>query len=155
MYRVTEVYSILPKGVLAIVSLISQEVIASFTTACIISHVCIQWNPAVSNSLIRAEKGALLYMTKIKRFYAVHEPNENLWKYEVSITSKMAFTESLLLQKGYFLSIQELLFSFFKWGTLTKGHFFTFKNVGGGEHMPPLPPSFAAPVATCFNSTLH
>jgi hypothetical protein len=40
-------------------------------------------------------KGALLYMTKIKRFYDVHEPNENFWKYGVSITSEMAFTESL------------------------------------------------------------
>jgi hypothetical protein len=36
--------------------------------------------------------------------YVVHEPNENFWKYGVSITSEMAFTESLLLQKGYFLS---------------------------------------------------
>jgi hypothetical protein len=74
-------------------------------------------------------KGALLYMTKIKRFCIVHEPNENVWKYGVSITSEMAFTESLLLQKGHFLSskeillipfIQEILFSFFKWGTLAQ-----------------------------------
>ena len=49
-------------------------------------------------------KGALLYMTKIKRFYVVHEPNENFLKYGVSITTEMAFTKSLLLQKGHFLS---------------------------------------------------
>ena len=29
-------------------------------------------------------KGALLYMTKIKRFHVVHEPNENFLKYGVS-----------------------------------------------------------------------
>jgi hypothetical protein len=40
--------------------------------------------------------------------------------------SEMAFTESLLLQKAF--SFQEILFSFFKWGTLAqkKGHFFHF-----------------------------
>ena len=42
-------------------------------------------------------KGTLLYMTKIKRFYVVHEPNQNILKYGVSITSEMTFTESLLL----------------------------------------------------------
>jgi hypothetical protein len=44
--------------------------------------------------------------------------------------------------------IHEILFSFFKWGTLTqtvKGHFFTFKESDGGGHMPPLPPGSAAP----------
>jgi hypothetical protein len=51
-----------------------------------------------------AKKGAVLYMIKIKRFYVVHEPNENFWKYGVSITSEMSFIESLLLQKGHFLS---------------------------------------------------
>jgi hypothetical protein len=45
-----------------------------------------------------------LYMTKVKRFYVVHKPNENFWEYGISITSEMAFTESLLLQKGRFLS---------------------------------------------------
>jgi hypothetical protein len=49
-------------------------------------------------------KVALLYRTKIKRFYVVHEPNENFWKYGVSIMSEMAFTEFLLLQKWHFLS---------------------------------------------------
>ena len=76
---------------------------------------------------------ALLYMIKIKRFYGVHEPNENFWKYGVSITSEMVFTESLLLQKALSFQqkrafIQKILFSFFKWGTLAqrKGHFFHF-----------------------------
>jgi hypothetical protein len=64
----------------------------------------------------------------------------------------MAFTESLLLQKGHFLYfqqktvfIQEILFSFLKWGTLAqkKGTLFTLKKVVG--HMPPLPPGSAAP----------
>jgi hypothetical protein len=36
-------------------------------------------------------KWALLYMTRIKRFYDVHEPNENFLKYGVSITSEMVF----------------------------------------------------------------
>ena len=49
-------------------------------------------------------KRALLHITKIKRFYVVHEPNENFWKYGVSITSEMAFTESLILRKGHFRS---------------------------------------------------
>ena len=42
--------------------------------------------------------------------------------------------------------IQEILFSFCKWGTLApqKGTFFTFKKVGGGQ-MPPLPPRFRGP----------
>jgi hypothetical protein len=56
-------------------------------------------------------KGAFLYMTKIKRFYDVHEPNEIFWKYGVSITSEMAFTESLLLRKGHFLSEKEGVYS--------------------------------------------
>jgi hypothetical protein len=92
-------------------------------------------------------KRGLLYMTKIKRFYIVHEPNENFWKYGVCITSEMAFTESLLLQKGHFLaskrgrSFKKYIFrSVFKWGTLAqkKDTFFTFKKVEG--HMPPLHP---------------
>ena len=90
-------------------------------------------------------------MTKIKRFYDVHEPNENFRKYGVSIISEMAFTESLLLRKGHFLSRKR--------GRLFKKYFFRslngafkprkralfslLKKVGG--HMPPLPPGAAAP----------
>jgi hypothetical protein len=81
-------------------------------------------------------KGALLYMTKIKRFYVVHEPNENVLKYGASIynvgnglyrvfikSAKMALS---FQQKKAF--IQEILFSFFKWGTLAqkKGYFCHF-----------------------------
>jgi hypothetical protein len=77
-------------------------------------------------------KVALLYMTKIKRFYVVHEPNE-----------------SLLLQKGHFLSSKRGR-SFKKYffrsvnGALyprKKGIFFTFKKSGG--HI--APPRSAAP----------
>jgi hypothetical protein len=50
-------------------------------------------------------KRALVYMTKIKQFYVVHEPfGRKFLKNGVSITSEMTFTESLLLQKGHFLS---------------------------------------------------
>jgi hypothetical protein len=60
-------------------------------------------------------------MTRIKRFYDVHEPNENFLKYGVSITSEMAFTEeSLLLRKGHFLSRKR--------GRLFKKYFFRSLN---------------------------
>jgi hypothetical protein len=93
-------------------------------------------------------KGALLYMTKMKRFHFVHEPNENFWKYGISITSEMAFTESLLLQKGHFLSRKRgrsFKKYFFRplngaFKPRKKGNFFTFKNSGWGGHMTPLPP---------------
>jgi hypothetical protein len=42
----------------------------------------------------------------------------------------MAFTESLLLQKGHFLSSPE------------KGHFFTLKKGGGGGAHAPIAPRF-------------
>jgi hypothetical protein len=98
-------------------------------------------------------KGALLYMTKIERFYVVHEPNEIFWKYGTSMTSEMAFTESLLLQKGHFLSskrgrsLQEYFFRSLN-GALQprkKGTFSLFEKVGGGHtpHCPP--PGSAAP----------
>jgi hypothetical protein len=85
-------------------------------------------------------------MTKVKRFYDVHEPKENFLKYGVSMTSEMAFTESLLLRKGHFLSRKRgRLFEKYIFRSLNgafkprkKGTFFTFKKVGG--HMPPLPP---------------
>jgi hypothetical protein len=104
-------------------------------------------------------KGALLYMTRIKRFYDVHEPNGNFLKYGVSITSEMAFTESLLLRKGHFLSIKRgRLFKKYFFRSLNgafkprkKGTFFTFKKSGGGGHRRPLPPGSAAPE---FNYTV-
>jgi hypothetical protein len=62
----------------------------------------------------------------------------------MDITSEMAFTQSLLLQKGHLLSskrafIQEILFSFIKWGTSPqkKGHFFNFLKKWGEPHCPP------------------
>jgi hypothetical protein len=93
-------------------------------------------------------KGALLYMTRIKRFYDVHEPNENFLKYGVSITSEKACTESLLLRKGHFLSRKRgRLFKKYFFRSLNgafkprkKGTFFTFKKSVGGGHRPPLPP---------------
>jgi hypothetical protein len=66
----------------------------------------------------------------------------------------MAFTESLLLQKGHFLYfqqktvfIQEILFSFLKWGTLAqkKGTLFTFKKSGGAHMHAPIAPWFRGP----------
>jgi hypothetical protein len=50
--------------------------------------------------------------------------------YRVFTTAKRALS---FQQKRAF--IQEILFSFFKWDTLAqkKGHFFTFKKVGGGH----------------------
>jgi hypothetical protein len=85
-------------------------------------------------------------MTRIKRFYDVHEPNEKFLKYGVSITSEMAFIESLLLRKGHFLSRKRgRLFKKYFFRSLNafkprkKGTFFTFKKTGGG-HRPPLPP---------------
>jgi hypothetical protein len=75
----------------------------------------------MSNSeAAEAFRGALLYMVKIKRFYVVHEPNENVWKYGISMTSEMAFIESLLLQKGHFLSSKR--------GRLFKKYFFRSVN---------------------------
>jgi hypothetical protein len=43
--------------------------------------------------------------------------------------------------------IEEILFSFFKWGTLAqkKGIFFTFQKSGGGAHAPIAPPGSSAP----------
>jgi hypothetical protein len=64
-----------------------------------------------------------LYMTKIKRFYDVHKPNENFWKYVVFITSEMAFrVDRCYCEKGIFFPEKEgvysrnTFFSFFKWG---------------------------------------
>ena len=87
-------------------------------------------------------------MTRIKRFYDVHEPNENFLKYGVSITSEMAFTESLLLRKGNFLSRKRgRLFKKYFFRSLNgafkprkKGTFFTFKKVWGGGTGPHCPP---------------
>ena len=68
------------------------------------------------------KRGTFVY-TRIKRFYEVNEPNENCLKYGVSIynvgnglyrvftTAKRAFS---FQKKRAF--IQEILFSFFKWG---------------------------------------
>jgi hypothetical protein len=91
-------------------------------------------------------------MTRIKRFYDVHEPNENFLKYGVSITSEMAFTESLLLRKGHFLSRKRgRLFKKYFFHSLNgafrprkKGTFFTFKKSGGAQ-VPIAPPGSAAP----------
>jgi hypothetical protein len=47
-------------------------------------------------------KGVLLYMTKTKRFYIVHEPNKFFGKYGVSIMLEMTFTESLLEKRALF-----------------------------------------------------
>jgi hypothetical protein len=69
----------------------------------------------------------------------------NVWNglYRVFTTAKRALS---FQQKRAI--IQEIRFSFFKWGTLAqkKGHFFTFKKVGGGgggggtcPHCPPVP----------------
>ena len=45
-------------------------------------NVDILYNSRDRGSILKVEghwpKGALLYMAKIKRFYVVHEPNENL-----------------------------------------------------------------------------
>ena len=98
-------------------------------------------------------------MTRIKRFY-VHEPNENFLKYGVSITSEMAFTESLLLRKGHFLSRKRgRLFKKYFFRSLNgafkprkKGTFFTFKKSVGGGHRPPLPPP---PVPRPLSTTTH
>ena len=78
----------------------------------------------------------------------------------MTITSEMAFTESLLLQKGHFLSRKRgCLFKKYFFHSLNgafkprkKGTFFTFKTekCGGGgtcPHCPPPPPPpiYAAP----------
>jgi hypothetical protein len=61
-------------------------------------------------------------MTRIKRFYDVHEPNENFFKYGVSITSGNGLYRVFTTAKRAFsfqkkrAFIQEILFSFFKWG---------------------------------------
>jgi hypothetical protein len=65
----------------------------------------------------------------------------------VSMTSEMAFTESLLLRKGHFLSRKRgRLFEKYIFRSLNgafkprkKGTFFTFKK-GGGAHAPIAPP---------------
>ena len=61
--------------------------------------------------------------------------------YRVFTTAKRALS---FQQKRAF--IQEILFSFCKWGTLArqKGTFFTFKSGGGGADAP-LPPRFRGP----------
>jgi hypothetical protein len=90
-------------------------------------------------------------MTRIKRFYDVHEPNEKFLKYGVSITSEMAFTESLLLRKGHFLSRKRgCLFKKYFFRSLNgafkprkKGTFFTFKKSGGAQA--PIAPRFRGP----------
>ena len=97
-------------------------------------------------------------MTRIKRFYDVHEANENFLKYGVSITSEMAFTESLLLRKGHFLSRKRgRLFKKYFFRSLNgafkprkKGTFFTFKKSGGGTG-PHWPPPVPGPLSTVFN----
>jgi hypothetical protein len=60
--------------------------------------------------------------------------------YRVFTTAKRALS---FQKKRAF--IQEILFSFCKWGILAsqKGTFFTFKKSGGD--MPPLPPRFRCP----------
>jgi hypothetical protein len=76
-------------------------------------------------------------MTKIKRFYDVHEPNENF----------------LLLRKGHFLSRKRgRLFKKYCFRSLNgafnprkKGTFFTFKKSGAHASIAPPPPSSAAP----------
>ena len=77
-------------------------------------------------------KGTLLYMTKIKRFYVVHEPNETFLKYGVPMTLEMAFTESL-----------------------QKGTFFTFKKVGGGGTHAPIAPPVPRPLIVVCQSYLQ
>jgi hypothetical protein len=64
--------------------------------------------------------------------------------YRVFTTAKRALS---FQQKRAF--IQEILFSFFKWDTLAqkKGHFFTFKKVGGG--MAPMPHSSSVTSRYC------
>jgi hypothetical protein len=92
-------------------------------------------------------------MTRIKRFYDVHEPNEKFLKYVVSITSEMAFTESLLMRKGHFLSRKRgRLFKKYFFRSLNgafkpskKGTFFTFKKSGGAQAPIAPPPGSAAP----------
>ena len=61
--------------------------------------------------------------------------------YRIFTTAKRALS---FQQKRAF--IQEILFSFCKWGTLApqKGTFSLLKKVGGGQ-MPPLPPRFRGP----------
>jgi hypothetical protein len=85
-----------------------------------------------------------LYMIKIKRCYVVHKPNENFVSlynvgnglYRVFTTAKRALS---FQQKRVF--IQEILFSFFKRGTLAqqKGHFIHFQKKWG--HMPAFLPA--------------
>ena len=92
-------------------------------------------------------------MTRIKRFYDVHDPNENFLKYGVSVTSEMAFTESLLLRKGHFLSRKRgRLFKKYFFRSLNgafkprkKGTFFTFKKSGGAQA--PIAPTVRRPLA--------
>ena len=92
-------------------------------------------------------------MTRIKRFYDVHEPNENFFNYGVSITSEMAFTESLLLRKGHFLSRKRgRLFKKYFFRSLNgafkprKRALFHFKKKWGGAQAPIAPPPVPRPL---------
>jgi hypothetical protein len=62
--------------------------------------------------------------------------------YRVFTTAKRAFS----FQKKWAF-IQEILFSFFKWGISAqkKGTFFTFKKVWGGGAHAPIAPRFRGP----------
>jgi hypothetical protein len=73
----------------------------------------------------------------------------------------MAFTESLQLRKGHFLSrkrgrlFKKYFFRFLNgpFKPRKKGTFFTFKKSGGGQ-VPPLPPRFRGP-CTGFKGYLY
>jgi hypothetical protein len=80
-------------------------------------------------------KVAFLYMTKIKRFYVVYEPNENFENMESPQSLYTPAKRALSFQQKRAF-IQELLFSFFKWGTLAQKIFFTFKKRGVGGRGP-------------------
>jgi hypothetical protein len=76
---------------------------------------------------------------KFLKIYNLHNVGNGL--YRVFTNAKRALS---FLQKRAF--IQEILFSFCKWGTLApqKGTFFIFKKSGGGQ-MPPLHSRFRGP----------
>ena len=98
----------------------------------LISDKVLEISQHVHNAMPNSNRGAQAFLKwkgidKKGQFCRCPESNNfmsfasrtNFWKCVVSITSEMAFTESLLQQKAHFLSsksrafIQEILFSFF------------------------------------------
>jgi hypothetical protein len=84
------------------------------------------------------------FMSEIKflKIWSLYYYNVGNGLHRVFTTARRA----LSFQQYKMAFIQEILFPFFKWGTLAqkKGHFFHL-SMGGGAHAPIPPPRFRCP----------